>query len=143
VKALEAAHQPTVLEPEAQEFRAVVFSEVLADTVTQRAAELAPQDQVTTSENSTLGNTPPAQTSMTISRFPSPVNALVNRVEPALSVTLEDSDWAKEAPIPKVCTSEGAEGFASLLMECVADSQKSLPLSGQTQLKMAAGHSIF
>ena len=54
-----------------------------------------------------------------------------------------DADWAEEAQIPRVCTSEGAEGFASLLMECVADSQKSLPLSGQTQLRMAVGHSIF
>ena len=143
VKALEAFHQPAALEPESEEFRAAVFSEVLADAVTQRATEPAPQDQVTTSENSTLGNTPPAQTSMTIPRFPSPVSALVNRVEPPLSVTLDDSDWAKEAPIPKVCTSEGAEGFASLLMECVADSQKSVPLSGQTQLRMAVGHSIF
>ena len=132
VKALEAAHQPTVLEPESEEFRAAVFSDVLANAVTQRVTELASQDQVATAENS-----------MTISRFPSPVNALVNRVEPTLSVTLDETDWAEEAPIPRVCTSEGAEGFASLLMECVADSQKSLPLSGQTQLRMAAGHSIF
>jgi len=142
VKALEAVHQPTVLEPESEDFRAAVFSDVLANAVTQRVTELASQDQVTTAENSTLGNFP-AQTSMTISRFPSPVNALVNRVEPTLSATLDETDWAEEAPIPRVCTSEGAEGFASLLMECVADSQKSLPLSGQTQLRMAVGHSIF
>ena len=124
VKALEAVHQPTVLEPESEDFRAAVFSDVLADAVAQRTTE-------------------PAQPSMTLSRFPSPVNALVNRVEPTLSVTLTDADWAEEAPIPRVCTSEGAEGFANLLMECVADSQKSLPLSGQTQLRMAVGHSIF
>ena len=142
VKALEAAHQPTVLEPESEEFRAAVFSDVLANAVTQRVTELASQDQVTTAENSTLENFP-AQTSMTISRFPSPVNALVNRVEPTLSVTLDETDWAEEAPIPRVCTSEGAEGFANLLMECVADSQKSLPLSGQTQLRMAGGQNIF
>ena len=142
VKALEAVHQPTVLEPESEDFRAAVFSDVLANAVTQRVTELASQDQVTTAENSTLGNFP-AQPSMTISRFPSPVNALFNRVEPTLSVTLDETDWAEEAPIPRVCTSEGAEGFASLLMECVADSQKSLPLSGQTQLRMAVGHSIF
>ena len=142
VKALEAFHQPSALEPESEEFRAAVFSDVLANAVTHRVTELASQDQVTTAENSTLGNFP-AQTSMTISRFPSPVNALVNRVEPTLSVTLDETDWAEEAPIPRVCTSEGAEGFASLLMECVADSQKSLPLSGQTQLRMAVGHSIF
>ena len=160
VKALEAVHQPTVLEPESEDFRAAVFSDVLADAVAQRTTEPAPQDQVTATErslaessessaetsaaeSSALGNTSPAQPSMTLSRFPSPVNALVNRVEPTLSVTLTDADWAEEAPIPRVCTSEGAEGFASLLMECVADSQKSLPLSGQTQLRMAVGHSIF
>ena len=143
VKALEAFHQPADLEPESEEFRAAVFSDVLADAVTQRVTEPASQDQVTTAENSTFGNTSPAQTSMQISSFRSPVNALVNRVEPTLSITLDDTDWAEEAPIPRVCTSEGAEGFASLLMECVTDSQKSLPLSGQTQLKMAAGHSIF
>ena len=151
VKALEAVHQPTVLEPESEEFRAAVFSDVLADAVAQRTTE-TPQGQLAAQrarlrrwlqENSALGNTSPAQPSMTISRFPSPVNALVNRVEPTLSVTLTDADWAEEAPIPRVCTSEGAEGFASLLMECVADSQKSLPLSGQTQLRMAVGHSIF
>ena len=142
VKALEAFHQPSALEPESEEFRAAVFSDVLANAVTHRVTELASQDQVTTAENSPLGNFP-AQTSMTISRFPSPVNALVNRVEPTLSVTLDETDWAEEAPIPRVCTSEGAEGFASLLMECVADSQKSLPLSGQTQLRMAGGQNIF
>ena len=143
VRALEAFHQPADLEPESEEFRAAVFSDVLADAVTQRVTEPASQDQVTTAENSTFGNTSPAQTSMKISSFRSPVNALVNRVEPTLSITLDDTDWAEEAPIPRVCTSEGAEGFASLLMECVTDSQKSLPLSGQTQLRMAAGHSIF
>jgi hypothetical protein len=158
VKALEAVHQHTVLEPESEDFRAAVFSDVLADAVAQRTTEPAPQDQMTATESSVaelsaketpaaessaLGNTSTAQPSVTISRFPSPVNALVNRVEPTLSVTLTDADWAEEAPIPRVCTSEGAEGFANLLMECVADSQKSLPLSGQTQLRMAAGHSIF
>ena len=142
VKALEAFHQPSALEPESEEFRAAVFSDVLANAVTQRVTELASQDQVTTAENSTLGNLP-AQNLMTISRFPSPVNALVNRVEPTLSVTLDETDSAEEAPIPRVCTSKGAEGFASLLMECVADSQKSLPLSGQTQLRMAGGQNIF
>ncbi len=158
VKALEAVHQPTVLEPESEDFRAAVFSDVLADAVAQRATEPAPQDQVTatersvaessatetlTAEISSLGHTSPAQPSVTLSRFPSPVNALVNRVEPTLSVTLTDADWAEEAPVPRVCTSEGAEGFANLLKECVADSQKSLPLSGQSQLRMGAGHSIF
>jgi hypothetical protein len=158
VKALEAVHQPTILEPESEDFRAAVFSDVLADAVAQRTTEPAPQDQVTTressvaersatetsaAESSAIGHTSPAQTAVTLSRFPSPVNALVNRVEPTLSVTLTDADWAEEAPIPRVCTSEGAEGFANLLMECVADSQKSLPLSGQTQLRMAAGHIIF
>jgi hypothetical protein len=158
VKALEAVHQHTVLEPESEDFRAAVFSDVLADAVAQRTTEPAPQDQMTATESSVaersaketpaaessaLGNTSTAQPSVTISRFPSPVNALVNRVEPTLSVTLTDADWAEEAQIPLVCTSEGAEGFASLLMECVADSQKSLPLSGQTQIRMAVGHNIF
>ena len=143
VKALEAVHQPTVLGPESEDFRAAVFSDVLADAVARRAAEPAPQSQTTTAESSPLENLAPAHTSVTISRFPSPVNALVKRVEPTLSVTLDDADWAEGAPIPRVCTSEGAEGFASLLMECVADSQKSLPLSGQTQLRIAAGNSIF
>ena len=143
VKALEAFHQPAALEPESEEFRAAVFHDVLEDAVAQRSTDPASQDQVTTAENSILGNTSAAQTSMTISRFPSPVNALLNRVEPTISVTLDDEDWAEEAPIPRVCTSEGAEGFASLVMECVADSQKSLPLSSQTQLKMAGGHNIL
>jgi len=163
VKALEAVHQPTVLEPESEDFRAAVFSDVLANAVAQRATEPAPPDQVTATErsvadgwvaessasemsaagSSAIGHTAPTQPAVTLSRFQSPVNALVNRVEPTLSVTLTDADWAKEAPIPRVCTSEGAEGFASLLMECVADSQKSLPLSGQTQLRMAVGQSIF
>ena len=153
VKALEAVHQPTVLEPESEEFRAAVFSDVLADAVAQRTTEPATQVQVTAAESSaseTLaaessapGTILPAQPPMGISRFASPVNAVVNRVEPTLSGTLTDADWAEGALMPRVCTSEGAEGFASLLMECVADSQKSLPLSGQTQLRMAVGHSIF
>ncbi len=153
VKALEAVHQPTVLEPESEEFRAAVFSDVLADAVAQRTTEPATQGQVTAAESSAAktlaaessapGTILPRQPSMAISRLASPVNAVVNRVEPTLSGTLTDADWAEEAQIPRVCTSEGAEGFASLLMECVADSQKSLPLSGQTQLRMAVGHSIF
>ena len=143
VKALETVQPPTDLEPESEDFRAAVFSDVLADAVAQRATETRPQDQLTTAESSALGNTSPAQNSVTISRFPSPVNVLVNRVEPTLSVTLNNDGWVEEAPIPRVCTSEGAEGFASLLMECVADSQKSLPLSGQTQLRIAEGQSIF
>ena len=153
VRALEAVHQPTVLEPESEEFRAAVFSDVLADAVAQRTTEPATQGQVTAAESSAAktlavessapGTILPRQPSMGISRLASPVNAVVNRVEPTLSGTLTDADWAEEAQIPRVCTSEGAEGFASLLMECVADSQKSLPLSGQTQLRMAVGHSIF
>jgi hypothetical protein len=153
VKALEAVHQPTVLEPESEDFRAAVFSDVLADAVARRLNEPAPQDPVTAAEpsvaessaagSSGLRHTAPVQPAETLSRFPSPVNALVNRIEPTLSVTLTDVDWAEEALIPRVCTSEGAEGFANLLMECVADSQKSLPLSGQTQLRMVVGHSIF
>ena len=153
VKALEAVHQPTVLEPESEEFRAAVFSDVLADAVAQRTTEPATQGQVTAAESSAAktlalessapGTILPRQPSMGISRLASPVNAVVNRVEPTLSGTLTDADWAEGALMPRVCTSEGAEGFASLLMECVADSQKSLPLSGQTQLRMAVGHSIF
>ena len=143
VKALEAVHQPSVLEPESEDFRAAVFSDVLADTVARRTVETAQQDPIPAVESSPPQNAPPETASVTVSRFPSPVNALVNRVEPTLSVTLDDADWAEEAPIPRVCTSEGAAGFASLLMECVADSQKSLPLSGQTQLRMAVGHGIF
>ena len=153
VKALEAVHQPTVLEPESEEFRAAVFSDVLADAVAQRTTEPATQVQVTAAESSASerlaaessapGTILPAQPPMGISRFASPVNAVVNRVEPTLSGTLTDADWAEGALMPRVCTSEGAEGFASLLMECVADSQKSLPLSGQTQLRMAVGHSIL
>ena len=49
MKALEAVHQPTVLEPESEEFRAAVFSDVLADAVTQpnrRHRELASQDRL-------------------------------------------------------------------------------------------------
>ena len=124
VKALEAVHQPSVLEPESEEFRAAVFSDVLADAVAKRPKEPAAQDQLATAESFALDNTSRAQTPVTRSRFLSPVHALVNRVEPTLSVTLDDTDWAKKAPIPRICTSEGAEGFASLLMECVADSQK-------------------
>ena len=143
VKALDAIHQPSVLEPESEDFRAAVFSDVLADAVAQPSTEPASQEQIKIAAGSPPEDGPPAQTSVSASQFPSPVNALVNRIEPTLSVTLDNEDWAGEIPIPRVCTSEGAEGFASLLMECVADSQKSVSLSGQTQLRMAEGRSIF
>ena len=116
---------------------------MLADAVAQRAVKPGQQKQATTALILPVENSRDAQATMTGSCFPSPVDALVNRVEPTLSVTLDDADWAEETPIPRVCTSEGAESFASLLLECVADSQKSLPLSGQTQLRMAVGQSIF
>ena len=49
---------------------------------------------------------------------------------------------ADEPVMPRVCTSEGAETFATLLSGCIAVASKSMSLSAQTQLKIAASQGI-
>ena len=87
VRALEAVHQPTVLEPESEEFRAAVFSDVLADAVAQRTTEPTQQSQVTAAESSAAetlaaeisvpGTISPAQPSM---RYPASRHQLMHRL---------------------------------------------------------------
>ena len=136
IKALESFEPPSILEPESEDFRQAIFSEVLAEAVAageqpqniqqHRAAQAAPQDR-----EALL-----APTSASVSTFPAPVDALIKTGPSFISNTLDTSARIEETPIPRVCTSDSAESFAKLLLSCVADSQKSLPLYEQTRLRM-------
>ncbi len=139
IKALEGYEPPTILEPESNDFRAAVFSDVLAAAVatssdTQTAASGYPASRKAESMPN-IGET--ATPVNRVTTFPNPVEALVNsRSASALDVSTEI--LPEEAPIPRVCTSDSAENFASLLLSCVADSRKTLPLSEPSQLRMVA-----
>ncbi len=139
IKALEGCEPPTILEPESNDFRAAVFSDVLAAAVatssdTQTAASGYPASRKAESMPN-IGET--ATPVNRVTTFPNPVEALVNsRSAAALDVSTEI--LPEEAPIPRVCTSDSAENFASLLLSCVADSRKTLPLSEPSQLRMVA-----
>ena len=136
IKALESIEPPSILEPESEDFRQAIFSEVLAEAVAagdqpqnvqQHSAEQeAPQDPETLL----------APTSASVTTFPAPVDALIKTGPSSISTTWDTSARVEETPIPRVCTSDSAENFASLLLSCVADSQKSLPLYEQTRLRM-------
>ena len=135
IKALETCEPPAILEPESNDFRAAVFSDVLAAAV---ATGVNTQESTAHSAGNMTGATQdPQETATHVTAFPTPVEALVNR----------RSSWAHaesteaqpvEAPIPRVCTSDSAENFASLLLSCVADSRKTIPLSEPSQLRMVA-----
>ena len=77
-----------------------------------------------------------------VAKLTSPSNALVHRNKALLGSELSDQHGADKGLLPRVCTSEGAEHFASLLLNCVADSQKSLTFSGQSELKIGVGINI-
>ncbi len=140
IKALEAAHQPTVLEPETEEFRAVVFSDVLADAVAADKMDTeTAQPEPLLSADPLAGWVEKAAQTAALTPFETPM------------VANKDLEWTPSAEyafvsaemddpvVPRVCTSEGAENFATLLSGCIAAASKSMSLSGQTQLKIVAG----
>ena len=140
IKALEAAHQPTVLEPETEEFRAVVFSDVLADAVAADKMDTeTAQPEPPLSADPLTGWVEKAAQTAALTPFETPM------------VANKDLEWTPSAEyafvsaeidhpvVPRVCTSEGAENFATLLSGCIAAASKSMSLSGQTQLKIVAG----
>lgn len=139
IKALEGHEPATILEPESNEFRAAVFSDVLAAAVatssdTQTAATAYPASRMAESMHNTGETATPVSR---VTTFPTPVEALVS----SRSGSTRDASTEilpEEAPIPRVCTSDSAENFASLLLGCVADSRKTLPLSEPSRLRMVA-----
>ena len=136
IKALESFEPPSVLEPESEDFRQAVFSEVLAE-----AAAAGDQPQHIQQHN--VAHEAPrdlgvllAPINASVTTFPAPVDALFETGQSFISDTLNTSTPIEETPIPRVCTSDSAENFASLLLSCVADSQKSLPIYEQSRLRM-------
>ena len=73
-----------------------------------------------------------------VTSFPTPVELLVNSSADAPLQADSTEARPEEASIPRVCTSDSAENFANLLLNCVADSRKTLPLSEPSQLRMVA-----
>lgn len=135
IKALEACEPPAILEPESNDFRAAVFSDVLA-----AAAATGADTQKATAHpaNNMAGSMQDArETAAQVTAFPAPVDVLVNsRSGLADAVSIETPPAV--APIPRVCTSDSAENFASLLLSCVANSRKTIPLSEPSQLRIVA-----
>ena len=142
VKALETQDQPSILEPESDEFRAVVFSDVLANAIEHETEIPTRQGEVAVGVDLTSEGRYIQENSASGAGLTSPSNALARHNEALLGSELSDQHGADKGLLPRVCTSEGAEHFASLLSNCVADSQKSLTFSGQSQLKIGAGNNI-
>ena len=139
IKALEAFEPPAILEPESNDFRAAVFSDVLAAAVatgrdSQKATTHSGNSVSETMRNIRETGAPVAR----VTRFPTPVELLVNSSADAPVQANSNEATPEEASIPRVCTSDSAENFASLLLSCVADSRKTLPLSEPSQLRMVA-----
>lgn len=143
IKALEAAHQPTILEPETEEFRKVVFSDVLADAAV-----------VTTTHEALTDPQPPEEATCIGGRIDgAPQDQTVIPLDIPM-IAARDPEWipspeqtfigekGEDSVVPRVCTSDGAENFATLLSGCIAIASNSLPLSGQTRLKIATGQNI-
>lgn len=143
IKALEAAHKPTILEPETEEFRTVVFSDVLAEAVTADrpdTVETAPEALPEATPHNTSIST--ESTPLSVTPFEIPMVAVKDldwTPPPKQSFASSEGD---EPVVPRVFTSEGAENFATLLSGCIAVASKSMSLSGQTQLKMVSGQGI-
>lgn len=143
IKALEAAHQPTILEPETEEFRKVVFSDVLADAAV-----------VTTTHKALADPQPPEEATCIGGRIDGELQDLAAIPLDIPMIAVKDPGWipspeqtfirekVEDSVVPRVCTSDGAENFASLLSGCIAIASNSLPLSGQTRLKIATGQNI-
>lgn len=142
IKALETQDQPSILEPESDEFRAVVFSDVLANAIEHETETPARQGEPPIEVDLTSEGRYIAENAASVTELTSPSNVLVRRNEASPEGGASEQNGADNGLLPRVCTSEGAEHFASLLLNCVADSQKSLTFSGQSQLKMAVGNNI-
>ena len=142
VKALETQDQPNILEPESDEFRAVVFSDVLASAIEHETETPTRQGERAVGVDLTTEGRYIQEKSASVAELTPPSNVLVRRNEALVGSESSDQQDADKGLLPRVCTSESAEHFASLLLNCVADSQKSLTFSGQSQLKMGAGNII-
>ena len=142
IKALETQDQPSILEPESDEFRAVVFSDVLANAIEHETEIPTRQGESAVGVDLTYEGSYIQDNLASVAELTSPSNALVRRNKALLGSELSDQHGADKGLLPKVCTSEGAEHFASLLLNCVADSQKSLTFSGQSELKIGVGINI-
>ncbi len=139
IKALEAFEPPAILEPESNDFRAAVFSDVLAAAVATSSDTQKATTYSGNSESETMRNLPETGAPVArVSSFPTPVELLVNSCADAPLQADSNEARPEEASIPRVCTSDSAENFASLLLSCVADSRKTLPLSEPSQLRMVA-----
>ena len=142
IKALEAAHQPTILEPETEEFRAVVFSDVLDNAVASDTPAAAAAQRSIEKPEPLASHAGESVTPVAISPVEIP---MVTDRDPAWAPLSEQAfagAAADEPVMPRVCTSEGAENFATLLSGCIAVASKSMSLSGQTQLKIVASQGI-
>ena len=142
VKALETQDQPNILEPESDEFRAVMFPDVLANAIEHETEISTRQGEGAVGVDLTSEERYIQENSASVTELTSPSNVLARRNEALLGSESSDQQGADKGLLPRVCTSEGAEHFASLLLNCVADSQKSLTFSGQSQLKIGAGNNI-
>lgn len=139
IKALEAFEPPAILEPESNDFRAAVFSDVLAAAVATSSDTQKATAYSGNSESETMRTLPETGAPVAhVTSFPIPVELSVNSCADAPLQADSAEAGPEEVSIPRVCTSDSAENFASLLLGCVADSRKTLPLSEPSQLRMVA-----
>ena len=118
-----------------------MFSDVLANAIEHETETPTRQEEPPIGVDLTSEGRYIEENSASVTELTSPSNVLVRRNEASPEGGSSEQNGADNG-LPRVCTSEGAEHFASLLLNCVADSQKSLTFSGQSQLKMAVGNNI-
>jgi len=119
-----------------------VFSDVLANAIEHETETPTRQGEPPIGVDLTSEGRYIEENSASVAELTSPSNVLVRHNEASPQGGSSAQNGADKGSLPRVCTSEGAEHFASLLLNCVADSQKSVTFSGQSQLKMVAGNNI-
>ena len=112
IKALETQDQPSILKPESDEFRAV-FSDVLANAIEHETETPTRQEEPPTADLTSEGRYI-EENSASVAELTSPQTywfAAMRRHHR----WVEEQNGTDKGSLPRVCTSEGAEHFVSLL----------------------------
>ena len=131
VRALEEIETtPQVLEPESQEFRAMVFSDVLEEATTEGLAENEyDRDPSDTNDTELLRRKETSEAAIPVA------DSLT------LSDTVEFSDHTKESRVSEFCQpTSSAESFASLLATHIEDSKQKSNKADEPDFEMIAHH---
>jgi hypothetical protein len=139
LRALEEPPKPAILEPETNEFRAAIFSEVLSDVVADESEDHDMANESVWIGSRETGIAPHEETALLATRLPTtPLNS-VDGLNSVLPPDEKPGDASTDAVIPRVCTSEEAENFSLLLLGCISKASKSLSFSEESERKLGVG----